>query len=631
MCRNQHRSVSLGSLTVGASALLGLLAACSGGSTSGAPPAPDFFESPAGTFNAGKGGDLTLDASDRTDDLVVYSIGGDDQIVTGSGNDLVFTGVGTNVVRSGMGDDTLVASGVGDSLFAGEGDDVIQLEIPFGMPAATLSPTCVDGGDGIDELHAVSDTDLNGVEVTALESVIGYQEIRVPVTLLAALGGPVEALAGVGTITANGPLLQLDGDVETELALGDVPISGFGHLALAETLSLTAASTAELLGTGVQRVSGLGAVAVAGLDLDDVNDDLLALFDAEMLVEPPSSDPPFPATDALRNGALYDRLMAVDAAPLQAESEFQQQILDWIRPYADAQGRVITRSTLPYVTLGVIRHFYIAGDTQWDGDGLMAEWLANPTPGYWHSCAYLTDVLVDVLRAFDIPSRAVQHFKYESATHATCEFYSEFKDDWVYVDALYGSVFLDALSVPASYAELANEICLYGVAPEAQDAWRYQPLRFYEPFESTPVPSTVEIVEELDKRDYAILVDFYLAVTAIRYDDELYRPSGEETIELPVTGDHRGRWLVLDTSKDLDVNLDRYGESFWSWVHTRYHLDSGGRYSYDVVELRDGRADLIPNAPSSDLEVTLEVGRGAVVRIFDMVSEEPSELFRFIP
>jgi len=342
----------------------------------------------------------------------------------------------------------------------------------------------------------------------------------------------------------------------------------------------------------------------------------------------PSSAPALPQ----RAQKLYDSLLAQDAHALTAETTRQREILDWLHTFTDPLGLVVTRETLPYVTLGAIRHVYIRAADQWQGAGLLEALLADPSAYYWHTCSYLVEMFTHVMDAFDVPTRPLQHFRMIDFTHATCEFYSERAEDWVFVDLLYGSVFLDTSARAASFAALGHALTTYGVGLAQQPAWAHTPVRFYSVFDTEPVPSPVPLVEQLDKRDYAIVVAYYFPVTAIRYDDVLYHSASSRPIHAPVSAQHRGRWLVVDTSLDPEVALARYDSAFWAWFQDRYHVRSDGNYSYDVLQLSDGAAGVLRLDPTSRLVRRAELTpAGPGLSIHDAVPLPHTRLFRWWP
>lgn len=330
-----------------------------------------------------------------------------------------------------------------------------------------------------------------------------------------------------------------------------------------------------------------------------------------------------------RSKRLYDTLLEYDDVPLTATTKRQHEILDWLRPFTEPKGVVVTRETLPYVALGAIRHVYIRADTQWHGTGLLEALLAEPDDYYWNTCSYLVEMFTHVMDAFDVPTRPLQHFRTVEFTHATTEFYSDQTADWVFVDVLYGSVFVDTFGHAASFATLTHELTTYGVTIPAQPSWEHRYLRFYSVFDTEPVPSTVPVVEQLDKRSYAIVVDYYFPVTAIRYDDVLYRSASSRPIHAPVSGQHRGRWLVIDASLDPEVSLARYDDDFWTWFQGRYHLLAGGNYTYDVLQLSDGLAGVMRFDPTSRLLRYAEpTPTGSRMSIHDAVPLPHTRLFQ---
>lgn len=328
---------------------------------------------------------------------------------------------------------------------------------------------------------------------------------------------------------------------------------------------------------------------------------------------------------------LYESLAAFDGTALGATTKRQHDILDWLHEFTEPRGLVVSRETLPYVTLGAIRHVYIRADVQWQGGGLLDALLANPNEYYWHTCSYLVEMFTHVMDEFEVPTRPLQHFRMVDFTHATCEFYSEQAEDWVFVDLLYGSVFVDATAHAASFATLVDEMTSHGVSVPAQPSWAHNFLRFYSVFDTQPVPSPVPLVEQLDKRNYAVVVDYYFPVTAIRYDDVLYHSASSRPINAPISAQHRGRWLVIDASLDPELSLARYDGTFWTWFHDRYHLRSGGNYTYDVLQLSDGLAGVLRFDPTSRLVRHAEVTpSGLGMSIHDAVPLPHTRLFRWL-
>lgn len=132
---NSQRVISLLSLSS--------LAACGGGGSSPKPvveppepPAPDFTESPTGTFTAKDSSNgLTLSEGSASSDLIVIGMGGNDSVTTGSGaddvtgaggNDTISVGDGNDVIRGGAGNDTIDGGAGNDLIWAGEGNDTVS-------------------------------------------------------------------------------------------------------------------------------------------------------------------------------------------------------------------------------------------------------------------------------------------------------------------------------------------------------------------------------------------------------------------------------------------------------------------------------------------------------------------------
>jgi hypothetical protein len=175
-----------------------------------------------------------------------------------------------------------------------------------------------------------------------------------------------------------------------------------------------------------------------------------------------------------------------------------------------------------------------------------------------------------------------------------------------------------------------HEMMEHGVTIAEQPSWSHTCLRFYSVFDTEPVPSPVPVVEQLDKRNYAVVVDYYFPVTAIRYDDVLYHSASSRPIHEPISAQHRGRWLVVDASLDPQVSLARYDGAFWAWFEQRYHVYSGGNYTYDVLQLSDGNAGVQRFDPTSRLirQVALS-SPGLSVSIHDAVPLPHTRLLRF--
>ncbi len=338
------------------------------------------------------------------------------------------------------------------------------------------------------------------------------------------------------------------------------------------------------------------------------------------------------ASAAQRSEALYQSLMSVDSVPLTASTARQAQMLEWLHSFSEPRDIVVTRETLPYVTLGAIRHVYIRADTQWQGNGLLERLLEKPDQYYWNTCSYLVEMFTHVMEEFEVPTRPLQHFRTANFTHATCEFYSFQREDWVFADLLYGAIFVDGGSHVASFALLADEMTSHGVTPAEQTVWEHSYLRFYSVFDTTPVPSPVPVNENLDKRAYSVVVDYYFPLTAVRYDDVLYYSPSSRPIQAPVSSQHRGRWLVVDASHDPDLGLTRYDPSFWTWFHDRYHLRDGGNYTYDVLRLVDGFGGLDSFDPTSRLLLVPELTpQGPMMSVYDRAMLETARVFRLRP
>jgi len=344
----------------------------------------------------------------------------------------------------------------------------------------------------------------------------------------------------------------------------------------------------------------------------------------------PQGVPQNPVVSPGRGGELYAALHQVDSLELVGATVRERSILNWLDTFAGPRNLVITRENLPYVTLGAIRDVYMHGQQQWFGNGLLEALLARPDRSYWHQCSYLVQMFTQVMDTFDIAIRPLQHFRREDYTHATCEFYSVAEGDWVYVDVLYGAVFIAPSLAVASYADIAHEMSIHGSNLLSQGLWSYEAVRYYSTFDTAPVVSPVQLVDDLDKRDYGVVVERYFALTAIRYDDVLYHSPASRPIANPISPGHLGRWLVIDLSADRDIDLLRYDGAFWSWFHERYHLNAGGSYTYEVLRLADQRARVERAAPASRvIRRAQAIAHGNVLALFDAVPLPQTRLFSF--
>ncbi|MEQ8862484.1 MAG: FG-GAP-like repeat-containing protein, partial [Thalassobaculum sp.] len=142
------------------------------------------------------GGDLLVGGNG--DDLIIGSTGadtlvgdhGNDRLDGGSGNDVLSGSTGDDALSGGAGDDTLYGGDGVDSLYGGAGNDVI-----YGGD----NDRVVDGGDGQDTLYLDSADDLDGMDVSGIETLV---------------------IAGV-TAPAAGANLLINSDFEN--------VSGFNH------------------------------------------------------------------------------------------------------------------------------------------------------------------------------------------------------------------------------------------------------------------------------------------------------------------------------------------------------------------------------------------------------------------
>lgn len=122
-----------------------LLAACGGGGGKPPPPpppppAPDYTESPTGTFTGRDNANLTLSQGSATTDLTVNSKDGNDTITTGSGNDTIDGGAGSDTITAGSGSDLItsdIANFNGDTLTDFNIEDEIQIN---GIESYNLVP-----------------------------------------------------------------------------------------------------------------------------------------------------------------------------------------------------------------------------------------------------------------------------------------------------------------------------------------------------------------------------------------------------------------------------------------------------------------------------------------------------------
>ncbi|WP_136442281.1 Hint domain-containing protein [Pacificoceanicola onchidii] len=129
-----------------------------------------YGEEGADSILGGAGADY-IDGGSENDSLDGGS--GSDTILGGSGDDTIAGGLGADSLSGGTGNDTIIA-GVGDTVFGGDGDDVIQItdtgEAP-GVITIEGNTTGQTGGDTLD-LNGLADrstitiTDNTGGELT---------------------------------------------------------------------------------------------------------------------------------------------------------------------------------------------------------------------------------------------------------------------------------------------------------------------------------------------------------------------------------------------------------------------------------------------------------------------------------
>lgn len=272
------------------------LAACGGG-TSPAPttptpePAPDYTESPAGTFTGKDNTNLTLAQSSATTDLTVNSKDGNDTITTGSGHDTIKGEGGADTITSGDGND-LIRAGLGaDIVDAGAGDDIIVIvgttgageygETSITNPAGSgldissvltltelndhassdaVAGETVDGGAGSNTLLIYGTTDLTGISISNITTVYVNSDVTFDANQLAVNGGSIEIIQGDG-----GSIIRISstGTEPVSIDFSALNITDIGQLDIGDNVTLIVDSTTDLKDAGLHIISGTGTLLLS--------------------------------------------------------------------------------------------------------------------------------------------------------------------------------------------------------------------------------------------------------------------------------------------------------------------------------------------------------------------------------
>lgn len=151
--------------------------------------AASFIQGPPNTYTATGDVNLTLDQGGSIDALTVFSRGGDDTIITGSGNDVIFGYAGDDTIFAGKGFNTVDGGDGNDSFIDVEASDTI------------------DGGEDYDVVGLSASQDVGGVDFAQLN----YSNIEVIDIENIANNTVLVSLQDVINLTDDNNMLIIDG------------------------------------------------------------------------------------------------------------------------------------------------------------------------------------------------------------------------------------------------------------------------------------------------------------------------------------------------------------------------------------------------------------------------------------
>jgi hypothetical protein len=287
---------------------------------------------------------------------------------------------------------------------------------------------------------------------------------------------------------------------------------------------------------------------------------------------------------------LYQQALGAGPfTPYTSLNADQQQFLAWLAQYSGTPYFIPYAELMPQYVGGALRQMYLkaaVSSTQVSGKypTFYAEVMANASTPMWSLCANSVMFIMHALELFNIPSHMVQSWFVWDDSHATMEYWSTRFQKWVWYDALYGEILIDAQGVPASFSQIEEEITAHGFAVASiENNWRYQPVQFFSPTSTTFVHAVDSTYDFFNSYQYPLILEEYFAVTGIMDPDNPVMNVNAPLPGQPANG-ALGRWLMYDnTAFELQLakgnGYDQaHATQLINTVQETYSTLYGGRY-----------------------------------------------------
>jgi len=245
-----------------------VLSACGGTTQTVTPTETDNIDAPfytlaGGVYSGREGADVFL-ASNSTADLVVNSLGGPDEVSTGSGADVVRPGLGADIVNTGTDNDTIVIVGTTTADEYSLSDigvplrGVLSVSTLNGRSVSEMvSGETLNGGDGQDTLHIYGTVNLALASLSSIENLSVHSDVKLTASQLSSFS----VVIGDGSSTLRVVANDASGS-QLSIALADLNLSNINQINIADNITLTAASVAEIESVGISIITGSGRIKI---------------------------------------------------------------------------------------------------------------------------------------------------------------------------------------------------------------------------------------------------------------------------------------------------------------------------------------------------------------------------------
>ena len=240
-----------------------------------------FYTLSGGTYSGLESADI-FRASNSTADLVVNSLGGNDEVSTGSGADVVRPGLGYDGVNTGDGNDTIVLVGTTTANQYSLSDIGVPLRGVLSVStlngrsiSEVVSEEILNGGGGQDTIHMYGTINLTLASLSNFENLSVHSDVTLTSSQISSFsvitGDGSSTIRVVNNDSSNSPL---------NIALADLNLSNINQINVGDNITLTAASVAEIESAGISIFTGSGRVQITQFtDTNSVSTSSLLLDD----------------------------------------------------------------------------------------------------------------------------------------------------------------------------------------------------------------------------------------------------------------------------------------------------------------------------------------------------------------